>query len=466
MSIPLDWIFCACDLTPVFLAAGYKLHTVFFFYKPHLVMSQRRKIPFVIALVLTLFIGGLGLVAYFVFFAGGGVAAKGPTPVTDHRELPFREVSVTPIAEGLDAPWAFAWLPNGDLLVTERFGSLRFLRDGLREAESISGVPTVFAAGQGGLLDVSVHPDFEDNRWVYLSYAHGTREGNRLRVTRAQLNGLALENPELIFEVGETKTGGSHYGSRFQWLPDGTLLISVGDGGNPPSEYNGKLIREQAQNLTAHLGKIVRVQDDGRVPPDNPFASRPDVLPEIWSYGHRNIQGITYDPEKNMVLVSEHGSKGGDELNLARAGRNYGWPLKTYSTEYDMSGTLISPHQALPDMEDPLAVWTPSIAPSDLVYYTGDRYGDWKGDLFLAGMLLRSNASIMAYMSSPGGAILRIETDDQGAVLAQERISLGEVRIRDVDQGPDGLLYVLTDGTEPQNRAGVGAGALVRIDPF
>jgi glucose/arabinose dehydrogenase len=327
-------------------------------------------------------------------------------------------------------------------------------------------VPEVFAAGQGGLLDISLHPEFEENRYVYISYAHGTEEGNRLRVMRANLNGMALENPEAIFEVAQTKTGPDHYGSRFQWLPDGTLLFSVGDGGNPPTEYNGKLIREQAQHLTAHLGKIVRIHDDGAIPQDNPFVSRPDVRPEIWSYGHRNVQGITYDTSRGRVIASEHGSKGGDELNLLLPGKNYGWPLATYSTEYDMSGTLISPHQTLPDTEDPLAVWTPSIAPSDIVYYTGERYGDWRGDLFLAAMLLRSNTSIVAYMFSPAGAVLRIETDAEGNIRSQERINVGEVRVRDIDQGPDGFLYVLTDATSPQNKASVNAGALWRIEPF
>ncbi|MEM9542880.1 MAG: PQQ-dependent sugar dehydrogenase [Cyanobacteria bacterium P01_E01_bin.42] len=406
-----------------------------------------------------------GFATHSMLSADKNLASKGPTAVTDYRELPSRDATLTKIADGLDAPWAFTWLPNGDMLVSERFGTLRIVKDGVL-SEPISGVPDVFAAGQGGLLDISLHPQFAENRYVYLSYAHGTQEGNQLRVTRAELNGMTLENPENIFEVAQTKTGASHYGSRFQWLPDGTLLLSVGDGGNPPTEYDGKLIREQAQYLTAHLGKIIRINDDGTIPADNPFASRPDVRPEIWSYGHRNVQGITYDTEGERLIASEHGSKGGDELNLVLPGQNYGWPLATYSTEYDARGTLISPDQTLPDAEDPIAVWTPTIAPSDIVYYTGDRYGEWKGDLFLAAMLLRSDASIRAYMSSPAGAVLRLETDSEGNITAQERIKVGEVRVRDIDQGPDGFLYVLTDSTSRQSRAGAKSGTLWRIEPF
>lgn len=388
----------------------------------------------------------------------------GPTAVADHRDFPTREATVTNIANGLDAPWAFDWLPNGDVLVTERFGSVRVIRDGVLLEDAVAGAPEVFAAGQGGLLDVAVHPAFARNQLVYLSYAHGTEEGNRLRILRATFREMRLEDPEVIFEVAQTKNGGGHFGSRFLWLPDGTLLFSVGDGGNPPIEYNGAPIREQSQLLTSHLGKMIRLNDDGSIPSDNPFAGRPDVRQEIFSYGHRNVQGVAHDAARDRIIVSEHGSKGGDELNLVVAGQNYGWPLTTYSTEYDISGTPISAVQSLADMEDPAAVWTPSIAPSDVVVYTGGQYADWSENVFLAAMVLRADNSISAYTTSPAGAVLRLEMDDAGAIAAQERLTLGDVRVRSIEQGPDGFLYVLTDGTAPQNRPGANGGALWRLE--
>jgi len=397
--------------------------------------------------------------------SGDATTPSSPTPVTDHRDLASKEAKTSEIVKGLDAPWGLVWLPDGDILVTERFGSLRLIKDGKLVAEPISGVPQVYAAGQGGLLDVSLHPNFKDNRFVYLSYSDGNEEGNRLRVVRAKLDGMSLQNPEIIFEVAQTKTGGNHYGSRFQWLPDGTLLISSGDGGNPPIEYGGKLIREQAQYLTSHLGKVIRINDDGSIPEDNPFAGRPDVQPEIWSYGHRNIQGIAYDPVNKRLFASEHGSKGGDELNLLLAGANYGWPLATHSTEYNAAGTPISPNRSIPDAEDPIAVWTPSIAPSGMVYYSGDKYGDWKGDLFLAAMILRSDETIQAYRSRPAGSVIRIETDTNGKVTGQELINVGEVRVRDIEQGPNGFLYALVDTISRQRSAGKFAGKLIRIEP-
>jgi glucose/arabinose dehydrogenase len=385
--------------------------------------------------------------------------------VTDYRDLTTREALVTEVASQLDAPWAFTWLPSGGILVTERFGSLRMVRDGELQAETISGVPEVFSNGQGGLLDVAVHSNFTENNFVYLSYAHGSNEGNRLRVARAELNDMNLENLEVIFEVGETKTGNQHFGSRFAWLPDNTLLFSVGDGGNPPLEYNGELIREQAQNLSAHLGKIIRINDDGSIPDDNPFIGRPDVNPEIYSYGHRNVQGIDYDASNNRVLASEHGSKGGDELNGIQAGENYGWPLTTFATEYDAFGTPISENQTLPGVQNPLAVWTPTIAPAEVVVYNGPEYSA-TGDVFVAGMLLRDNTTIAAYAFRPAGGIFRLHTNEQGQIFDQTLINVGDVRVRSIAEGPDGYLYALTDTTDRQSRPGENAGRIVRIDSW
>ncbi|MEM1158288.1 MAG: PQQ-dependent sugar dehydrogenase [Verrucomicrobiota bacterium] len=426
--------------------------------------TSKKKIIGFSLLVALIILAFMATVCYQLISKDTALESQGPTQVTDHRDLPVVRVNTTRIADGLDAPWGMDWLPNGDLLITERFGSLLLLHPQTGQRSMVNGVPEVFSAGQGGLLDVTVHPEFQDNRFIYLSYSAGSEEGNRLTIARARLNGTNLENTETIFEAAQNKAGAGHFGSRFTWLPDGTLLFSVGDGGNPPASYRGQLIREQAQSLQAHFGKIIRIEDDGRIPADNPFNGRPDVRREIWSYGHRNVQGITFDAKGGRVFATEHGSKGGDELNLVTAGTNYGWPLTTYSTEYDISGTPISEYQELPGMQDPIAVWTPSIAPSGIVYYDADRYQNWKDSLFLAAMVLRADRSLMAYATLPAGAILRIELDPSGLPRFQQRIDLGPYRIRDIDQGQDGFLYVLTDGTDPQNKPGTRAGALLRID--
>ena len=418
-------------------------------------MSNLKKIALLLAVFASVAIIAFGIL-YNISSEETQLTPKGPTQVTDYRELPFTETSATMIVDGLDAPWAFEALPNGDMLITERFGNLRIVENGTLNPNLITGVPEVFSAGQGGLLDVTIHPNFEENNFVYLSYAHGNQESNRLRVFRAQLNQFTLENGEVIFEVAQSKSGTSHYGSRFQWLPDGTLTFSVGDGGNPPIQHNGQLIREQAQFLNSHLGKIIRINDDGSIPEDNPFVGRPDALHEIYSYGHRNVQGLTFDTTRQRLIVSEHGSKGGDEVNLVEPGKNYGWPLATYSTEYDFAGTPISSKQQLPDMQDPLAVWTPSIAPSSIAYH--------QGDLFLAAMLLREDNSIKAYASNPAGGILRLKTDENGEIGSQELISIGDYRIRSLKQGSGDFLYVLSDATSPQNRPGKNAGTLWRVE--
>jgi len=427
-------------------------------------MHAVKKTKFIVALSLLLALASV--IGYSYLQQGRAWVSEGRTPVTDHRELPVREAATTEIVSGLDAPWGFDWLPNGDVLITERYGALRIVRGGALEPESIPGLPAISVVGQGGLLDVSVHPDFENNRWVYLSYSAGSPEANRLQVVRAELNGGRLEQLKVIFKVVSAKSGGGHFGSRFAWLPDGTLLFSVGDGGNPPIEFEGALIRAQAQSLDEHFGKIVRIHDDGTIPMDNPFLNDPDAQSEIWSYGHRNVQGLTYDSVFGRLLASEHGSQGGDELNKIDSGANYGWPRTTYSREYDLTGSLITPHQVLPGIREPAAVWTPSIAPSGLLVYSGDRYDGARGDVFLSAMLLRDNTTILAYLSEPAGALLRLKAGPEGVFSAQEKIYLGAIRVRDVGQGPDGYLYVLTDTTEFPAEPGAKAGALRRIDRF
>jgi aldose sugar dehydrogenase len=347
-------------------------------------------------------------------------------------------VQTTTVVEGLEHPWSMAWLPDGAMLITERPGRLRIVREGILNPRAIAGVPAVFAVRQGGLMDVSVHPQFAQNRFVYLTYSHGTEAANRTRIARATFDGQALRDVQVIFEVTQAKAGGQHFGSRIVWLPDGTMLVSIGDGGNPPTQLEGELIRQQAQNLQSRLGKIVRLDDEGAAPPDNPFVNA-TADAAIWSYGHRNIQGLAFDPLTNRVWATEHGSRGGDELNLAQAGQNYGWPIVTHSREY--SGGVISEAQSQPGMVDPKQVWTPAIAPSGLAVYTGDRFAAWKGDLFAGGLVSQD--------------LRRIDLDNAGNVVGQQIIPIGQ-RVRDVRQSPDGLLYVLTD--EPNGR-------LIRLEP-
>ena len=218
-------------------------------------------------------------------------------------EVSKEDIKAVPVIEGLEHPWGMAWLPNGDILITERPGRLRIVRDGTLDPQAIAGVQPVstvsaeqlFASQQGGLLDIALHPRFEENRWIYFTYSHGTPQANRTRVARAIFDGDTLQDWQVIFEVGQPKPGGQHFGSRLTWLPDQTLLVSIGDGGNPPVQLEGELIRQQAQNLASHLGKVIRINDDGTVPSDNPFVDDPKAAPEVWSYGHRNIQGMGYD---------------------------------------------------------------------------------------------------------------------------------------------------------------------------
>lgn len=368
--------------------------------------------------------------------------------ISDGAALPTDEVELAVIAEGLEHPWGMAWLPNGDILITERPGNLRIIQDGVLDPEAIAGLTDVaditaqqvFASRQGGLLDISLHPRFEENRWIYFSYAHGTRDANRTRVARAKFDGGALSNWEVVFEVAQAKQGGQHFGSRLTWLPDETLLISIGDGGNPPLKVDGVLSRKQAQNLGSHLGKVVRINDDGTIPPDNPFVDNPNAEPEVWSYGHRNIQGMAFDPIHQRIWATEHGSRGGDELNIVKATHNYGWPDVSFSAEYS-TGRPVSPVKTREDITEPKLVWTPAIAPSGLAFYSGDRHPQWQGNLFAGGLVSND--------------IRRLEIDAQGNILSESRIKINQ-RVRDIRQSPDGHLYVLTDAD---------SGRLLKLEP-
>jgi aldose sugar dehydrogenase len=248
-----------------------------------------------------------------------------------------------------------------------------------------------------------------------------------------------LQNLQVIFEVSPAKSGTQHFGSRIAWMADGTMLLAIGDGGNPPIELEGNLIRQQAQNRRSQLGKVVRLKADGTVLPDNPFAQDSQANPAIWSYGHRNIQGLTIDPKTQQIWASEHGSRGGDELNLLQAGQNYGWTLVTYSREY--SGGEISQERSRPGLVDPKVVWTPSIAPSGLMVYRGDRFPQWQGQIFAGGLVSKD--------------VRRIVIDTSGKEVSQDSISVSE-RVRDVRQGADGLIYILTDEDN---------GKLIKLEP-
>ncbi|TRU35748.1 MAG: PQQ-dependent sugar dehydrogenase [Microcystis aeruginosa Ma_MB_F_20061100_S20] len=362
-------------------------------------------------------------------------SCQGANVLTSANNSQTNQWQKVTVIEGLDHPWSMVWLPNGEILITERPGRLRVVREGKLDPKAIPGVPEVFAVGQGGLLDVAIHPQFAQNRWIYLTYAHGDQAANRTRIARAVYDGTSLRDLRVIFEVSQTKTGSQHFGSRLLWLPDGTLLVAIGDGGNPPLQLAGDLIRKQAQNRQSHLGKIIRINDDGSLPKDNPFGGS-----KIWSYGHRNIQGISFDPMTKRVWATEHGAKGGDELNLIEKGKNYGWPVVSASQEYGTNNP-VSREESRPGLIDPKTIWTPAIAPSGLVFYTGNRFPNWQGNLFAGGLVSRD--------------IRRLEVDKSGEIINQEAIPIGQ-RVRDVRQSPDGFLYLLTDE---------GNGQLIRLEP-
>lgn len=337
---------------------------------------------------------------------------------------------VETVVAGLEHPWAVAWLPGGEMLISERAGRLRVVRDGRLVPEPVRGVPSTLGRGHGGLMDLSLHPDFATNRWLYFTFGQGTDDANSTRLARGRLSpdATALAEVEVLHTVQPLKRGLAHFGSRLLWLPDGTLLLALGDGGNPPNRVDGQLAREQAQKPGSQLGKILRLRADGTVPDDNPLRGRAGFDPAIYTLGHRNVQGLAFDAATGRVWANEHGSRGGDELNLIVAGGNYGWPRATYSIEYTF-GT-ISAHTSLPGMIDPVVVWTPAQAPSGLLHYTGDKFPAWRGDLF-SGALKRKE-------------VRRIDLDAAGRPVAQEKFPLG-ARVRDVRQGPDGFIYVLTD---------------------
>jgi glucose/arabinose dehydrogenase len=336
-------------------------------------------------------------------------------------------------AKGLDRPWSITWLPDGRALVTERGGTLRFIDRNGTVSAPIEGVPTVAAVGQGGLLDVALHPKFRENGLVYLTHAVGTQQANMVALSRGKLEGTRLTGVKELFRNPTAKTGGAHFGSRLLWLPDGTLLMSVGDGGNPNIKLNGRNIRDNAQDPRTYFGKVLRMTADGQPVADNPGAKNPKLGwdARVWSMGHRNIQGLARDAKTGAVWTTEHGAKGGDELNRIEGGQNHGWPLVTYSVEY--SGAPITEARSRPGFRDPVSVWVPSIAPSGLAVYRGKAIPALDGAI-LAGGLMSKDVRVLRV----GGS---------GSLAPERRIEIG-ARVRDVAVGPDGLVYVLTDDAE------------------
>lgn len=340
-------------------------------------------------------------------------------------------VQVETLSEGLEHPWAMVWLADGRILIAERAGHLRLFQAGRLLDEPVADVPESFVRAQGGFQDLALHPDYANNGWIYLSFAHGDARANATRVVRGRIDGNRWVDNEVIFTAQPSKATAVHYGARMAFMNDGSLLLSVGDGFN---------LREDAQRLNTHIGSIVRISDDGQVPPDNPFVGRDDALPEIFSYGHRNPQGLVVDHDSGRIWAHEHGPRGGDELNLIRAGANYGWPVATRGVDY--SGARISPFTSRPDMVDPVLDWTPSIAPAGMSQYRGELFPQWNGDLLVASLAERS--------------LRRIRLDGE-QVVAEEIIDLGlSRRLRDVRVGPDGAIYLLTDEAN---------GALLRVTP-
>ena len=361
--------------------------------------------------------------------------APGAAPASPQPQPREDVVRVETVAQDLDHPWGLAILPDGRFVVTERSGGVRLIsRDG-RTNQQLTGAPRVWASGQGGMLDVTLDPGFAQNKTLYLSFSEPAEDdrGAGTAVARARLNdaALALEDVRVIYRQVPKVRSGNHFGSRIVFRNDGTIFVTQGDRFS---------YRDEAQNLSSGIGKVVRINTDGSIPRDNPFVGRNDARPEIWSYGHRNMQAATLHPETGQLWTVEHGAAGGDELNHPEAGKNYGWPVITYGRDYN--GSKIGEGQVKAGMEQPVYYWDPVIAPSGMTFYTGDRYNGWKGS---------------ALVGSLGyGALVRL-TIANGVVTGEERYlhDLRE-RIRDVVQGPDGYVYLITDS---------GNGRILRVLP-
>jgi len=368
---------------------------------------------------------GLLLACLLAALSAGAADIEAPIQSRMHA---FRVVT---LADGLEHPWSLAFLPDGRILVSERPGRLRLFENGRLHPEPIAGLPPIRAHGQGGLFDIVLHPEHRKNGWIYFSLAGpgpGLASGTEL--ARGRLHGHRLEDVEVLFRMTPKRSGGQHFGGRIVFDRAGFVYLTLGDRGE----------MDEAQNLANHIGAVVRLHDDGRVPRDNPYLGRANARPEVFSHGHRNIQGAARHPVSGAIWSHEHGPQGGDEINILRPGVNYGWPVITYGAHYG-SGEPIGEGTHKPGMAQPLYRWTPSIAPSGMAFYDADAFPRWRGDLFLGG--LRSRMLVR----------LRLDGDK---VVEEERLLTGRDRIRDVRTGPDGRIYLLTDAAN---------GRLMRLEP-
>lgn len=377
--------------------------------------------------------------------AGGGRQGQPPGSFQRTPSLPFPDAPrefeqsgvryrVVPVAGGLANPWGLTFLPNGDMLVTEKPGRLRVVRQGKLEPEPVGGVPEVWAVGQGGLLEVLPHPQFAQNQYLYLTYSKPCGEkAATTALFRARFDGKALTDGQDLFVADNCNTGNPHFGSKLAFGADGFLYMTIGDRGD----------RNRAQNLASHGGKILRLTEDGKAAPGNPFAGKPDAKAEIFSYGHRNAQGLAFHPQTGELYEHEHGPQGGDELNLIQAGKNYGWPILSYGREYAPSGAEVSQKAERAGFQEPVIIWSPSIGISGLIFYTGDRFPHWKGNIFVGAL--------------SGQALHRVGFNDNGGLLGREALMADlRQRIRDVRQGPDGNIYVAVDANP---------GGILRLEP-
>jgi len=360
------------------------------------------------------------------------------------HETARHDFHLVPVARDLEFPWSMAWLPSGDLLITERPGRLRVVRDGVLDPIPVQGLPTVYReAGQGGVMDVLPHPEFETNRWLYLTYGRPNDDGSQGTTTlvRGRFDGTRLSDVEELFVADAWAGNNNHFSGRMVFDQDGYLYVSIGDRQVDPDLG----VRHPAQDLSNHLGKIVRLNDDGSVPADNPFIGHPGAKPEIWTYGNRNPQGFAVDPRTGALWITDHGPRGGDELNQVVRGGNYGWPVVSYGVHYN--GEVFTTETTRPGMESPRWTWIPSIGTSGLTFYEGDAFPWWRGNAFAGGLV--------------GEQLGRITLEGGSDAVSEETLLSGVLgRIRDVRTGPDGLLYLAIEG--------LGRGALtdvVRMEP-
>lgn len=357
----------------------------------------------------------LGVAAAALLFVGCNKPASDDKPSAQTITSEKLNFTVDTIATDLVNPWGIAFLPDGRILVTELSGEIRIIKDGKLLDEKVANVPTVAAAGQGGLLDIKLHPDYASNGWIYLTYSKPGEGGAATTLARTKLEGNAFVNTEELFTALPFAGTDYHFGSRVVFDGNGYLFLSSGERGTKPN----------SQDLSNHLGKIIRLHDDGKVPADNPFVNTPNAKPEIWSYGHRNPQGLFYDKATSTLWEVEHGPKGGDELNKIEKGKNYGWPVITYGIDYN--GEPISDITEKDGMEQPVWYWKPSIGTCGMTLVTSDKYPGWKGNALVGGLALTH--------------IARIELND-GKYVSYEKLLEGIGRVRAVEQSPDGELYV------------------------